>query len=72
MKLIFKDGITNKISGGVLHVDTKGCINDESVCGYNYFETIVEAKTRHVVVHCVKDKAALAGERIKYVHVFES
>lgn len=71
MKRMFKGSLMNTVSFRALHVDTKGRLEVESVCGYTYFVTIVKAKTWNVAVHCVKDKSEICGELITYVRFFE-
>lgn len=71
MQRNFKDSVTNTAAKGVLHVDTKGRLEVESVTGDNYFVTIVEARTRHVAVLCSKDETLIASELVKYVRYSE-
>lgn len=71
MRRSFKGSLESG-SIGTIHVDIKVRLQVESVGDHNYFVTIVEARTRHVVVCCVNDKAAIASELVKYVRFFES
>ena len=67
----FDGSLTKENRIGVLHVDTKGKLEMESVNGQNYFLTIVEEYSRFTAVRPIGTKGDASRELLQIVQFFE-
>lgn len=66
-----RGSLTKEDHIGVLHVDTKGKIESDSVNGKRYFLTIINEFSRYLAVRPLKSKSDASGESLNFVRYFE-